>query len=121
MMRDLFSGLADNGLGVTLVLLLIAFVAHEPWRWMGLWLGRGVSVDSEIFLWVRLVSTALVAGLVIRVIAFPAGALASIALSSRLLALVCGVVVFLISGRNMAVGVLGGALALAITGFAVGS
>jgi len=115
-MHDTLTGLTQSGAGLTLVLILIALIAHEPWRWAGLMLGRGVSVDSEIFLWVRLVSTALVAGLVMRVIAFPAGALESVALGARLLALFGGVVVFLVSGRNLAVGVLGGALSLVLAG-----
>ena len=115
-MHDTLTGLTQSGAGLTLVLILIALIAHEPWRWAGLMLGRGVSVDSEIFLWVRLVSTALVAGLVMRVIAFTAGALESVALGARLLALFGGVVVFLVSGRNLAVGVLGGALSLVLAG-----
>jgi len=116
MMHDMFAGLAGDGLGLTLVLILIALVAHEPWRWAGLKLGRGVSVDSEVFVWVRLVSTALVAGLVMRIIAFPAGALESVALGVRLVALLGGVLVFYISGRSLAIGVLGGALSLVLAG-----
>ena len=45
----------------TLLLLVIALVAHEPFRWLGLYLGHGLDAQSEIFAWVRAVSTALVA------------------------------------------------------------
>ena len=86
-----------------------------------MWLGRSVPADSEVFLWLRLVSTALVAGLVMRVIVFPAGALESVALNARLFALGFAIIVFLVSRRNLAAGVIGGALALYAAGLVVGA
>ena len=94
------------------VLLAIALLAHEPWRWLGLILGRTVTVDSAVFLWVRAVSTALVAGLIMRLILFPAGALADVALRDRLSATAVGVALFFAFGRSLGLGVGGGALAL---------
>jgi Branched-chain amino acid transport protein (AzlD) len=76
----------NDGYGGYLILLVIALTVHEPWRWLGLFLGRNVSIDGEVFRWVRAVATALVAGLVMRLIVFPAGALADIPITVRLIA-----------------------------------
>lgn len=112
--------IAGSGAGATLVVLLIALFAHEPWRWLGLWLGRGVSATSEVFLWVRCVSTALVAALVGRVVFFPVGALEQISLPGRLAALALGVAVLFATGRNLALGVIAAGAALALSGVVFG-
>ncbi len=105
--------LAD-GFGGYLVLALVGFAAHEPWRWAGLLLGKNLSIDSEIFRWVRAVATALVAGLVVRLIFFPSGALLSTPLSLRLFAMIGGTVIFLALRRNLGLGVAGGAAIIMI-------
>lgn len=101
--------MTEDGFGGYLTLALIMLLAHEPWRWLGLLLGRNLSVDSSLFIWVRAVSTALVAGLVMRLLLFPAGALADVPLAWRLLAGMAGVAAFFAAGRSLAVGVLVGA------------
>ncbi len=113
-MGEMFHGWAGEDFAVIAALVLIAFVAHEPWRWAGLVIGRGISPDSDLFLWVRLVSSALVAALVVRIVVFPVGSLEEIALVARIGALVVGVGVFLGAGRNLAVGVIASALALGV-------
>lgn len=95
-----------------LFLFLAGFCATQPWRWLGLVLSRGVSEDSEILTWVRAVSTALVAGLVSRMILIPAGALAGVAIEIRLGAFVLGLVVYFASKRSLAAGVFTAAGAL---------
>ncbi len=105
------SDLTDT-IGLYGIILLVAIVAHEPWRWLGLMLGRTVSVDGEIFQWVRAVATALVAGLVLRLILFPAGALANVDLSVRLGSVVGAIGIFFIFGRSLVAGVAGGAVLL---------
>ena len=104
--------LAD-GFGGYAVLLAIIVVAHEPWRWLGFLLGRNLSADSETFLWVRSVATALVAGLVMKLVLFPAGMLATVPLWTRVLALAGGVALYAL-GRNLALGVAGGAGLIAL-------
>lgn len=92
--------------------LLVAVVAHETWRWAGLALGRDLRVDGAIFRWVQLVATALVAALVMRLIVFPAGLLADVALWARASAVALGTAVFFLTGKSLAAGVLTGALGL---------
>ena len=76
-------------------LVLLGFLPSEIWRWLGIALGRGLDEESEIILWVRAVATALVAGVVARIVLFPPGALASVPLGVRLAALACGFFAFL--------------------------
>ena len=104
--------LLDDGFGGYLILLLIAALAHEPWRWLGLVLARNLTVDSEIFIWVRAVATAVVAGLVMRLLLFPAGNLADVPLWLRFAALGGAVALFFLSRRNLGVGIVGGVLIL---------
>ncbi len=96
----------------TLILLLVALLAHEPFRWAGLYLGRGLDPNSEIFVWVRSVATALVAGLVTRLVLFPVGALEAIPLAIRVTAFAAGIAIFLATGRHLGAGVFGSAAIL---------
>jgi hypothetical protein len=95
-----------------IALILVGFLPSEIWRWLGVLLGRGLDEQSEIILWVRAVATALVAGVVARIVLFPPGALATIPLSVRLAAIACGFLAFLLVRRSPFVGVLAGEAAL---------
>lgn len=111
----------NDGFGGFLVLAMIGFLVHEPWRWLGVILGRHVTTDSEVFHWVRAVATALVAGLVLRLILFPAGALENVSLTVRLAALAIATAAFFATRRNMGVAVAVGALSLMAMQWQVGS
>ncbi len=82
-----------------LVLLAVALFAHEPFRWVGLRISRGLASDSEVFVWVRLVASALVAGLVTRLVLFPAGALGDVHIAVRLGAFFAGIALYWWTGR----------------------
>ncbi|MDX2289732.1 MAG: AzlD domain-containing protein [Hyphomicrobiaceae bacterium] len=96
----------------TLIILAVALFMHEPFRWLGLYLGRNLSADSAIFTWVKAVSNAIVAALVMRLLLFPAGELAAVPLALRLVAFASGIGLYYASGRQMSVGVVGGAAVL---------
>jgi len=96
----------------TLILLLVAALAHEPFRWLGLYFGRSLPADSELFIWVRAVATALVAALVMRLIFFPAGELAHVSQAVRIASSLAGVAIYFAAKRNLAVAVIGSALVL---------
>ncbi len=108
-------GSVGSGWTAALILLLVAVLAHEPWRWAGLYLGRNIDVGGELFQWVRAVATALVSGLVMRLILFPAGALAHLPMTLRLGAFVGGIAVFFLARRSLAAGV-GAGVVLLIAG-----
>jgi hypothetical protein len=100
-----------------LVLLLVGFLPNEVWRVLGLVLARGLDEDSEIVVWSRAVATAILAGVIAKLILFSAGALATIPLPVRVAAAVCGFLAFLAVKRSVFVGVLVGEAALLLGGF----
>lgn len=104
----------NDGFGGYLVLLLVAVLAHEPWRWAGLAVGRYIDAEGDVFQWVRAVSTALVAALVGRLVLFPAGALEAVPLWLRVGAFACGLAWFLLAGRQLWTAVACGASLLAL-------
>lgn len=95
-------------------LFLAGFCATQPWRYMGVVLSFNLKTDSEVLVWVRLVSTALVAGLVARMLLLPAGALASVPLGIRLGAFLFGCCIFFIARKHLAAGVFSGGLMLVL-------
>lgn len=108
-----------SGWGTAALIVAIALLAHEPWRWLGLYVGRDLDIDGAVFRWVRAVATAMVAGLVMRLLLFPAGALAGVPMGLRLAAFAAGIAVFYAAKRNLAAGVLGGSLTLVAGGYLV--
>ena len=108
------------GMEPYLALLLIGFLPSEIWRWLGIVLGRGLDEDSEIILWVRGVATALVAGVVARIVLIPPGALATVPLSVRLAAIGIGFLAFLLIRRSAFAGVLTGEAVLVLGAIAFG-
>jgi hypothetical protein len=107
------TGLAD-GWSTAALIVVVAVLAHEPWRWLGLYVGRGLDIDGELFRWVKAVANAMVAGLVMRLLVFPAGALAGAPLVLRVGAFAVGIAVFFAWRRNLAAGVAGGTLVLVV-------
>lgn len=93
-------------------LLLAGFCATQPWRYLGVVLSVNLQTGSEVLVWVRLVSTALVAGLVARMLLLPAGALASVPMDIRLGSFLFGCCVFFFARKSLAAGVFSGSLVL---------
>lgn len=100
-----------------LVLLLVGFLPNEIWRLLGLLLARGISEDSEIVVWSRAVATAILAGVIAKLILFSSGALATIPLPVRVGAAVCGFLAYLAMRRSVFAGVIVGEAALLLGGF----
>lgn len=100
-----------------LMMVLVGYLPNEVWRVLGLMLARGLNEDSEIVIWARAVATAIVAGVIAKLIVFPPGALLAIPLSVRVAAAVCGFVAFLAVRRSVFVGVAVGEAALLLGGF----
>lgn len=101
-------------------LILVGFLPSEVWRWLGVLLGRGLDEDSELILWVRAVATALVAGVIARIVLFPPGGLAGVPLEVRLGAIACGLVGFFLLRRSPFAGLIVGEAALVIGVLAIG-
>lgn len=108
--------LADQALYVFVAGILMTVV----WRLAGLVLSSGLEEDSQIFRWVGYVSTALVSGLISRLIIFAPGALADIDMAVRGIAFGVGIAIFFIAKRHIGVGVVAGVSTLVALGFLAG-
>ena len=100
-----------------LLLVLLGYLPNEVWRVLGLVLARGLNEDSEMVMWSRAVATAILAGVIAKLILFSAGALADIPLAVRVAAAVCGFLAFLAVKRSVFVGVAVGEAVLLAGGF----
>jgi len=90
------------------------FAATDFWRFLGVGMAARIDEESSILRWVKAVATALVSGLVARLILFPVGDLAAASLSVRIGAVAVGIVVFYVTRRNMLAGILAGEVALLV-------
>jgi hypothetical protein len=102
----------SDGFGGYLTIILAGCLATAVWRWLGLAVGSRLDVSGPSFQWMRAVATALVSGLVTRMLFFPTGALAGVPLSFRLGAFIGGVSVYFLLRQNVAAGVGAAALLL---------
>ena len=94
------SGALDHGLWPWLVLIVFGFLPSEIWRLMSVFFARGLDERSEWVVWVRAVATALLAGVVAKLLLSPNGALAVIPLWARLSAMGLGMGAFFLTGRR---------------------
>jgi hypothetical protein len=90
------------------VLLVVGFLPHEIWRLLGVILARGLDEDAELIVWVRAVATAVLAGVIARIMLLPPGALAAVPTSVRLAAIGLGFAGFLAIRRSVLAGVVVG-------------
>ena len=100
-----------------LLLILVGYLPNEMWRVLGLVLARGLNEDSEIVMWSRAVATAILAGVIAKLILFSSGALATIPLPVRVTAAVCGFLAYLVMRRSVFAGVIVGEATLLLGGF----
>ena len=97
-----------------LVLVLVGFLPNEIWRMLGLVAARGIDEESELFLWARAVATAVLAGVIAKILLFPPGTLAAVPAFIRLCAIACGLVAFLLARRSVLAGVVAGEIVLTL-------
>ena len=109
------TGLAE--LSPYLVLILVGFLPNEVWRVFGLVLARGLNEDSELVVWSRAVATAILAGVIAKLVLFSGGSLAGIPLGVRVTATVVGFLAYLAIKRSIFAGVVVGEAVLLLGGF----
>jgi hypothetical protein len=90
------------------ILIVVGFLPNEVWRMLGLVLSRGLDEDSQMVIVARAVATAILAGVIAKLIFFASGALASVPLSVRIGAMVGGFLAYLVVRRSILAGVLAG-------------
>jgi len=104
-------------LGPYVMLILVGFLPNEVWRLLGLVMARGLDEGSELVIWSRAVATAILAGVIAKLILFSTGELAAVPLQIRLGAAACAFVAYVVMKRSVFAGVLGGEAALLIGGY----
>jgi len=106
------STLAD--LGPYVLMILVGFLPNEVWRMIGLVLARGLDEDSEILVWVRAVATAIMTGVVGKLVVFSPGALAQAPLAVRVGAAALAMLAFWLLRKSVMAAVTVGTVAIAI-------
>jgi branched-subunit amino acid transport protein len=99
---------ASGPLWPYLLLLLLGVLPTAPWRVLAVIFSRRLVEDSEILHWVKFVATALLAGIVAKLVMTPSGALAGTPLAWRIAAPAAGVAVYFLARRSVLVGVVAG-------------
>lgn len=91
-----------------LFVILAGFLPTEIWRTAAVVLAHGLDEDSEWLIFVRAVATALVAGVITRIVLVPTGDLIGVPLAIRVGAVASGFLVYFLARRSMLFGVLAG-------------
>lgn len=86
-------------------ILAAGWLATDAWRFLGVYLGGRIEEDSELLVLVRALATALVAGVIGKLIVFPSGELAATPLALRLAAAAIGFIAYLLAGKRVLVGI----------------
>ena len=95
-------------LGPYLFVILLGFLPTDVWRWLAVLFARRLDEDSELMILVRGVATALVAGVIMRLVLIPTGDLVAVPLAIRIGAVAGGFLVYFLARRSTLIGVLAG-------------
>ncbi len=112
--------IATGGLWPYLVVVFIGFLPSEIWRWLSVFLVRGLADDSEILVLVRAIAVALLAAVAAKLMFAPPGALASLSPLVRWSALAGGVGAFFAFRQSIPAGVIAGEALLIAGGWLIG-
>jgi hypothetical protein len=102
------SALLEGPLWPYLLVVLAGFLPTEIWRSLAVMLARNLDEESEWLIYVRAVATAIVAGVVARLVLFPAGDLVTVPLGVRLAAVAAGLGFFFFVRRILLLAVIAG-------------
>ena len=94
------------------MLILVGYLPNEVWRMLGVVLARGLDENSQIIVFARAVATAILTGVVGKLVIFAPGALKDVSLTVRLGATAVGLVAYLLVRRSVLAGVVAATLAM---------
>src|SRR3954463_8857932 len=94
------------------LLILVGFLPNEVWRMLGIVLARGLDEDSQVIVLARGTATAILTGVVGKLVIFAPGALANVSMSVRIGAAALGLVAYLLARRSVLAGVVAATLAV---------
>jgi hypothetical protein len=87
------------------LLILVGVLPNEVWRMLGVALARGLDEDAEIIVFARAVATAILTGVVGKLVVFAPGALANVPAALRIGAAAVGLAAFFAIRRSVLAGV----------------
>jgi hypothetical protein len=94
------------------LLILVGFLPNEVWRMLGIVLAHGLDEDSQVIVLARATATAILTGVVGKLVIFAPGALANVSVTVRLGAAALGLVAYLLARRSVLAGVVAATLAV---------
>jgi len=94
------------------LLILVGFLPNEVWRMLGVVLARGLNEDSQVIVFARAIATAILTGVVGKLVIFAPGALANVSVTVRVGATALGLVAYLLARRSVLAGVVAATLAM---------
>ncbi len=98
--------LNDPMLYAYLLVILAGFLPTDVFRFAAVLFARRLDEDSELLILVRAIATALLAGVIGRLVLTPTGDLAGVPLWIRLATIAAGVVAYFVFRRSVLAGVL---------------
>ena len=105
-----------GGLTPYILVVVFGFLPSEVWRVAAVFVAQGLDEKSEVLIWVRLVATALLAGIVAKMILHPSGALLAVPLWGRVVAIAVAIVTFFVLKRRTIPAVTAGLATLLLVG-----
>lgn len=103
-----------------LVIVVAGFLPNEVFRVAAVLLSRGVDDTSELFAWIRIMATTLLAAVVSKLIYAPPAALQAVPVTARVAAVAIGVASFFALRRSLFFGILAGEVFLILAAWAFG-
>jgi hypothetical protein len=94
------------------MLILVGYLPNEAWRALGIVLAHGLDEDSRVIVFARATATAILTGVVGKLVIFAPGALANVSVTVRIGATAFGLVAYLLARRSVLAGVVAATLAL---------
>ena len=85
---------------IILVILVTSFATYLS-RFLGVASSAKIKETSKIFKWFNCIAYATLAALIARMIVFPAGVLSESVIFFRFIVLICAIILFLITKKNL--------------------
>jgi Branched-chain amino acid transport protein (AzlD) len=94
------------------LLILVGVLPNEAWRMLGVVLARGLDENAQVIVLARAIATAILTGVVGKLVVFAPGALASASLGTRIGAAALGLAAYGLARRSVLAGVVVATLAM---------
>ena len=85
---------------IILVILVTSFATYLS-RFLGVISSEKIKKTSKIFKWFNCIAYAILAALITRMVIFPAGVLSESVIFFRFIVLICAIILFLITKKNL--------------------